>query len=158
MSWNWLLSINLTRTFEYFRVFFILIRTTTRNIGLQTKVTVNIKKNWKKNGFTLYWCFHFTYSPFKIIFNSVTSMCVCMLKYAYQFAKKMIMIMIIKIQPLDKLSTANFIHVQQDCMPQNTMLNLSWHIHFGYSWMAICGITCKATPRFSLRACISFSV
>lgn len=100
-----LLSINLTRTFEYFRVFFI--RTTTRNIGLQTKVTVNIKKM-----FSLYCCFHFTYSLFKIIFNSVTSMCVCMLKYAYQFAKKIIMIM--KIQPLDKLSTANFIHVQQE--------------------------------------------
>lgn len=104
-----LLSINLTRTFEYFRVFFI--RTTTRNIGLQTKVTVNIKKKWKKM-FSLYCCFHFTYSLFKIIFNSVTSMCVCMLKYAYQFAKKIIMIM--KIQPLDKLSTANFIHVQQE--------------------------------------------
>lgn len=100
-----LLSINLTRTFQYFRVFFI--RTTTRNIGLQTKVTVNIKKM-----FSLYCCFHFTYSLFKIIFNSVTSMCVCMLKYAYQFAKKIIMIM--KIQPLDKLSTANFIHVQQE--------------------------------------------
>lgn len=105
MSCNWLLSINLTRTFEYFRFFFI--RTTTRNIGLQTKVTVNIKKM-----FSLYCCFHFTYSLFKIIFNSVTSMCVCMLKYAYQFAKKIIMIM--KIQPLDKLSTANFIHVQQE--------------------------------------------
>lgn len=102
-----ILSINLTRTFQYFRVFFI--RTTTRNIGLQTKVTVNIKKM-----FSLYCCFHFTYSLFKIIFSSVTSMCVCMLKYAYQFAKKMIMIMIIKIQPLDKLSTANFIHVQQE--------------------------------------------
>lgn len=63
---------------------------------------------------SLYCCFHFTYSLFKIIFNGVTSMCVCMLKYAYQFAKKMIMIMIIKIQPLDKLSTANFIHVQQE--------------------------------------------
>lgn len=100
-----LLSINLTRTFQYFRVFFI--RTTTRNIGLQTKVTVNIKKM-----FSLYCCFHFTYSLFEIIFNSVTSMCVCMLKYAYQFAKKIIMIM--KIQPLDKLSTANFIHVQQE--------------------------------------------
>lgn len=110
-----ILSINLTRTFQYFRVFFfILIRTTTRNIGLQTKVTVNIKKKMEKNVFTLYWCFHFTYSPFKIIFNSVTSMYVCMLKYAYQFAKKMIMIMIMKIQPLDKLSTANFIHVQQE--------------------------------------------
>lgn len=100
-----LLSINLTRTFEYFRFFFI--RTTTRNIGLQTKVTVNIKKM-----FSLYCCFHFTYSLFKIIFNSVTSMCVCMLKYAYQFANKKKMIM--KIQPLDKLSTANFIHVQQE--------------------------------------------
>lgn len=56
--------------------------------------------------FSLYCCFHFTYSLFKIIFNSVTSMCVCMLKYAYQFAKKMIMIM--KIQSLDK-QLANFI-------------------------------------------------
>lgn len=105
-----ILSINLTRTFEYFRGFFY--TNYYEKYWITDKSYSQHKKKWKKNVFTLYWCFHFTYSPFKIIFSSVTSMYVCMLKYAYQFAKKMIMVM--KIQPLDKLSTANFIHVQQE--------------------------------------------